>query len=203
MKITQLVIRRWKLTVVLIYIVFEQQSVWFSEARHMRNGRWWSAVRGGQSRTTSTSSTTGPSSGAEVRINHLLHLKLKTTINHGVCLADNISEGTVPILTRGAHTFAFKFSLPESNLPCSFESKVCTIRYYIKVTIDVPYASPPQGMKYFTIIGPHIDCMDEQYRVSTATLSLTLPFNHRNGLLQNINTSVLFYGIRFDSLVVQ
>ncbi|CAM1293619.1 Uncharacterised protein g783 [Pycnogonum litorale] len=80
---------------------------------------------------------------------------------------DNISEGTVPILTRGMHTFAFKFSLPESNLPCSFESKVCTIRYYIKVTIDVPYASPPQGMKYFTIIGPHIDCMDEQYLVSS------------------------------------
>ncbi|XP_047737325.1 arrestin domain-containing protein 3 [Hyalella azteca] len=32
-----------------------------------------------------------------------------------------------------------------------------------KVTVDMPYASPPQGMKYFTIIGPHIDCMDEQY----------------------------------------
>ena len=35
-----------------------------------------------------------------------------------------------------------------------------------QVTIDIPYASPPQGMKYFTIIGPHIDCMDEQYLVS-------------------------------------
>ncbi|XKL64211.1 hypothetical protein PGB90_004297 [Kerria lacca] len=31
------------------------------------------------------------------------------------------------------------------------------------VTLDIPYASPPQGTKYFTIIGPHIDCMDEQY----------------------------------------
>lgn len=30
----------------------------------------------------------------------------------------------------------------------------------------MPYASPPQGMKYFTVIGPHIDCMDEQYLVS-------------------------------------
>ncbi|RWS27592.1 vitellogenin-3-like protein [Leptotrombidium deliense] len=73
------------------------------------------------------------------------------------------SEGNVPILTRGQHAFSFKFQLPESSLPCSFEAKPCTIRYYVKVTIDIPYASPPQGMKYFTVIGPHIDCMDEQY----------------------------------------
>lgn len=72
-------------------------------------------------------------------------------------------EGNVPILPRGHHQFPFRFQLPESSLPCSFESKAGTIRYYIKVTIDIPYASPPQGMKYFTIIGPHIDCMDEQY----------------------------------------
>ncbi|XP_054161539.1 arrestin domain-containing protein 3-like [Oppia nitens] len=67
------------------------------------------------------------------------------------------------ILPRGHHSFPFKFHLPESCLPCSFEAKPCTVRYYVKVTIDIPYASPPQGMKYFTIIGPHIDCMDEQY----------------------------------------
>ncbi|XP_059468819.1 arrestin domain-containing protein 2-like [Neocloeon triangulifer] len=72
-------------------------------------------------------------------------------------------EGNVPILPRGLHQFPFRFQLPESSLPCSFESKPGFIRYYIKVTIDVPYASPPQGMKYFTIIGPHIDCMDDQY----------------------------------------
>lgn len=34
-----------------------------------------------------------------------------------------------------------------------------------QVTLDIPYASPPQGTKYFTLIGPHIDCMDEQYLV--------------------------------------
>ncbi|XP_023232199.1 arrestin domain-containing protein 2-like isoform X2 [Centruroides sculpturatus] len=51
----------------------------------------------------------------------------------------------------------------ESSLPCSFEARPCTVRYYVKVTVDIPYASPPQGMKYFTIIGPHIDCMEEQY----------------------------------------
>lgn len=36
--------------------------------------------------------------------------------------------------------------------------------------MDIPYASPPQGMKYFTIIGPHIDCMEEQYLVSVTRI---------------------------------
>ena len=67
---------------------------------------------------------------------------------------------------RGEHRFPFEFQLPESTLPCSFESKIGTIRYYLRVLIDIPYASPPQGLKYFTIIGPHIDCMDERYLVS-------------------------------------
>ncbi|ODM91409.1 Arrestin domain-containing protein 2 [Orchesella cincta] len=73
------------------------------------------------------------------------------------------ADGNVQILPRGLHKFPFRFQLPESNLPYSFESKCGTIRYYIKVTVDIPYASPPQGMKYFTIIGPHIDCMDDIY----------------------------------------
>lgn len=42
-------------------------------------------------------------------------------------------EGNVPILPRGFHQFPFKFQLPESSLPCSFESKPGFIRYYIKV----------------------------------------------------------------------
>ncbi|KAK3089881.1 hypothetical protein FSP39_007300 [Pinctada imbricata] len=29
--------------------------------------------------------------------------------------------------------------------------------------MDIPYSSSPQGKKYFTIIGPHIDCMDERF----------------------------------------
>ncbi|MFH4979173.1 hypothetical protein AB6A40_005882 [Gnathostoma spinigerum] len=61
------------------------------------------------------------------------------------------------------HKFPFQYSLPQCSLPCSLESKLGTIRYYIKVIIDVPYASSPQGIKYFTIIGPHIDCMEEKY----------------------------------------
>uniref|UniRef100_A0A915AR92 Arrestin C-terminal-like domain-containing protein n=2 Tax=Parascaris univalens TaxID=6257 RepID=A0A915AR92_PARUN len=70
---------------------------------------------------------------------------------------------SIPILPRGMHQFPFQFALPQSSLPCSLESKLCTIRYYIKVIIDIPYASSPQGIKYFTIIGPHIDCMEEKY----------------------------------------
>ncbi|VDO72028.1 unnamed protein product [Haemonchus placei] len=72
------------------------------------------------------------------------------------------SEG-VPILARGLHQFPFSFDLPQTTLPCSLESRHGTIRYYIKVIIDIPYASSPQGIKYFTIIGPHLDCMEEKY----------------------------------------
>ncbi|XP_014773235.1 uncharacterized protein LOC106871347 [Octopus bimaculoides] len=76
---------------------------------------------------------------------------------------DKNEEGSVPILPRGNHRYPFQFQLPESALPCSFESKMATIRYYLRVVIDMPYASSPQGIKYFTIIGPHIDCMDERF----------------------------------------
>ncbi|KAK9892416.1 hypothetical protein WA026_019866 [Henosepilachna vigintioctopunctata] len=69
----------------------------------------------------------------------------------------------IPVLPRGLHKFPFSFSLPECSLPCSFESRPAFVRYYFKVTLDIPYASAPQGTKYFTVIGPHIDCMEEQY----------------------------------------
>lgn len=35
----------------------------------------------------------------------------------------------------------------------------------MKVIIDIPYASSPQGIKYFSLIAPHIDCMEEKYLV--------------------------------------
>ncbi|XP_046356978.1 uncharacterized protein LOC124135614 [Haliotis rufescens] len=76
---------------------------------------------------------------------------------------DKNEEGPIPILPRGNHKYPFEFKLPESALPCSFESKIGTIRYYIRVTIDIPYASCPQGIKYFTVVGPHTDCMDERF----------------------------------------
>ncbi|XP_050523902.1 arrestin domain-containing protein 3-like isoform X2 [Daktulosphaira vitifoliae] len=83
--------------------------------------------------------------------------------NRSLIFGKDRHDGPVPILPRGIHHFPFRFQLPQSSLPCSFESKPGYVRYYIKVTLDIPYASPPQGMKYFTIIGPHIDCMDDQY----------------------------------------
>lgn len=43
------------------------------------------------------------------------------------------ADGHVQILPRGLHKFPFRFQLPESSLPYSFESKCGTIRYYIKV----------------------------------------------------------------------
>ncbi|XP_064606638.1 LOW QUALITY PROTEIN: arrestin domain-containing protein 3-like [Liolophura sinensis] len=76
---------------------------------------------------------------------------------------DKNEEGPVPILPRGVHRLPVVFQIPESAIPCSFESKIGRIRYYLRIILDIPYASPPQGLKYFTLIGPHIDCMDERY----------------------------------------
>ena len=80
-------------------------------------------------------------------------------------VSDKSEDVSIPILARATHRFPFEFRLAESTLPCSFESRIGTVRYYLRVLIDIPYASPPQGLKYFTLIGPHIDCMDERYMV--------------------------------------
>lgn len=80
---------------------------------------------------------------------------------------DKHEDGGIPIMPRGNHRYNFQFKLPESALPSSFESKIGTIRYYIRMTMDIPYSSSPQGIKYFTIVGPHIDCMDDKYLTPT------------------------------------
>uniref|UniRef100_A0A183C351 Arrestin_N domain-containing protein n=1 Tax=Globodera pallida TaxID=36090 RepID=A0A183C351_GLOPA len=67
------------------------------------------------------------------------------------------------ILPRGTHEFSFSFRLAGTQMPSSLETKAGTVRYYVKVIVDVPFASSPQGLKYFTLIGPHIDCMEEKY----------------------------------------
>lgn len=54
-------------------------------------------------------------------------------LNSLMCIAEKY-EGSVPILPRGVHQYPFRFQLPESSLPCSFESKPGYIRYYIKVS---------------------------------------------------------------------
>uniref|UniRef100_A0A8R1TKT5 Arrestin C-terminal-like domain-containing protein n=1 Tax=Onchocerca volvulus TaxID=6282 RepID=A0A8R1TKT5_ONCVO len=72
-------------------------------------------------------------------------------------------EDGEPILIRGLHHFPFQFELPQSSMPCSLETKLGTIRYYVKVIINIPHGTMPQGIKYFTIIGPSTDCMAEKY----------------------------------------
>ena len=50
---------------------------------------------------------------------------------------------------------------------CMYKWMFEVIQHFLmQAIVDIPYASPPQGMKYFTLIGPHIDCMEEQYLVS-------------------------------------
>jgi len=83
----------------------------------------------------------------------------------GCTAAEGGDDTAISILERGEHRLPFDFALPEQCLPCSFESRVGTVRYYLRVIIDIPYASPPQGLKYFTVIGPHIDCNDDKYAV--------------------------------------
>lgn len=82
-------------------------------------------------------------------------------------------------MPRGNHRYNFQFKLPESTLPCSFESKVGTIRYYLRATMDMPVSSSPQSKKYFSIIGPHIDCMDERYLVSDPCLLTFISLSQR------------------------
>ena len=40
---------------------------------------------------------------------------------------------SIPIMPLGMHQLPFHFSLPQCPLPCSLETKLGTIRYYIKV----------------------------------------------------------------------
>ncbi|EFO23210.2 hypothetical protein LOAG_05274 [Loa loa] len=76
---------------------------------------------------------------------------------------EKCGEKDESILLDGLHHFPFQFQLPHCSMPCSLETKFGTIRYYVKVIINIPNGSMPQGIKYFTIIGPSTDCMDEKY----------------------------------------
>lgn len=63
-----------------------------------------------------------------------------------------------------------------SSCCCIARSRWRTVNTVITATITVCKRlslinlQPPQGMKYFTIIGPHIDCMEDQYLVSLNAL---------------------------------
>jgi Arrestin (or S-antigen), N-terminal domain len=79
---------------------------------------------------------------------------------------NNLSPSGQSVMSSGEHRFPFGFQLPEGRLlPGSFESRHGTVRYYVRVLIDVPYASPLQGLKYFTVVGPLIDRLDSRYNV--------------------------------------
>lgn len=55
-------------------------------------------------------------------------------------------------------------------------SVCCSVRYHLRAILDVlpgsesggviPPDDIPQGLKYFTIIGPHVDCNEQKYLVS-------------------------------------
>ncbi|VBB31316.1 unnamed protein product [Acanthocheilonema viteae] len=83
--------------------------------------------------------------------------------SHDILIKEKCDEKDDRILYSGLHQFPFQFRLPHSSMPCSLETKFGTIRYYVKVIIDIAHGSIPQGIKYFTIIGPSTDCMDEKY----------------------------------------
>lgn len=71
------------------------------------------------------------------------------------------------LVKEGIHEFQFSFRLSDANIPCSLESRACSIRYHLRAILDVPEADDiPQGVKYFTILGPIIDCNDNKFLVS-------------------------------------
>lgn len=90
---------------------------------------------------------------------------MELTISCYVDSNDLLTE--LAILKKGAHKFKFSFHLQDVNLPSSFESKLGTIRYFLHTHVDIPYASPPQAMKYFTIIVQNKDDPPLEWLVST------------------------------------
>lgn len=70
------------------------------------------------------------------------------------------------LVKTGLHEFEFSFRLSDADIPCSLESRACSIRYHLRAVLDVPdVVDIPQGVKYFTIIGPIIDCNDNKLLV--------------------------------------
>lgn len=73
----------------------------------------------------------------------------------------------------GFHEFHFSYQLPQTDVPCSLESRACSIRYHLRAILDVPGVGAdhiPQGIKYFTMIGPSVNCNDNTYLVSESEI---------------------------------
>lgn len=80
------------------------------------------------------------------------------------------TDDTRPV-SIGFHEFHFSYQLPQTDIPCSLESRACSIRYHLRAVLDVPGAEDiPQGIKYFTMIGPSVDCNDNKYLVSESVI---------------------------------
>lgn len=78
----------------------------------------------------------------------------------------------LPILKKGTHKIRVSFKLPEIELPSSFESKLGTIRYFLHTCVDIPYASPPQCVKHFTVIGKNCDTPPHEWLVSMSSSTI-------------------------------
>lgn len=52
------------------------------------------------------------------------------------------------------YNFPFRFTLPTSNLPTSYEFFDAHIRYYVKATIDIPMSINREAIRCFSVINP-------------------------------------------------
>lgn len=77
---------------------------------------------------------------------------VSSEVRSDVCVVSDKPEGNIPILPRGVHQFPFRFQLPESSLPCSFESKPGFIRYYIKVRQSLWHYLIKHVIVYFVVV---------------------------------------------------
>ena len=57
-------------------------------------------------------------------------------------------------LETGEYNHPFRFLLPESNLPTSYEYYSAYIRYWLKATIDIPWSINKHAIRCLTVINP-------------------------------------------------
>ncbi len=61
----------------------------------------------------------------------------------------------VALLPRGEHRWAFSFRLPSSiPLPFSFDSRLCSIRYFVRATVELPPGGGlgPSALRHFSLL---------------------------------------------------
>jgi len=110
-------------------------------------------------------------------------------LSHFVLEATSDYSDELVVLKKGSHKLKFSFTLPSTELPSSFESKLGTIRYFLHVCVDIPYASPPQTMKHFTVIGQKNKVPPQEWLVSKTSLSRNRCHEMRNMEMNITKTS--------------